>query len=176
MTFDQFKNQIHRLSLTFGEKNYPDERVLIFWKEFKYTDFNLFQEAISRAIAEEPRAPLISKLRDYVGGVRQEFYLKQKEKNKKEAEEFFHSEFDSVDVNFIVQTTIQRMSGKVPDRDWSEFLNTVRSMGNKTIDNTKCAHCSDGLIVTRDTNNAYVCFCDLGLARSERYPRYRLSV
>jgi hypothetical protein len=174
VTLDQFKNQLQRLANTFGAKNYPEERAMVFWKEFKYTDFNLFQEAVSRAIAEELRAPMISKLRDLVSGVRQEHYAKQKQKHKQEAEEFFHSGFDQVDINFIVQTTLQRMSGKVPDRDWSEFLQTVKTMGN-TGPQKLCPHCDNGIVVTRD-NFAFVCFCDLGLARTERFPRYSISV
>lgn len=175
MTFEQFQNQVKRLANTFGAKNYPEERITVFWKEFKYTDYNLFQEAISRAIAEELRAPMISRLRDFVSVVRQEYYSKQKERNKKEAEDFFHSTFDSVDVNFIVQTTIQRMSGKVPDGDWSEFLHNIRSMASSRGPQPACKHCDNGVVVTRDSY-AYVCFCDLGMARTERYPRYTMPV
>lgn len=64
MTFDDFKQQIGRLSSVYGDRHYPIERSEQIWNRFKFANINLFTEVVDELIADSAHAPMLSKFVD----------------------------------------------------------------------------------------------------------------
>lgn len=56
--------QMQRLERVYGDKNYPQERLDLFWREFKNLDNDIFQEIVNELIATSRMAPMLSELRE----------------------------------------------------------------------------------------------------------------
>jgi len=67
---ETFSEQIGRLRSVYGDRNYPDERLRLFWLSFKNIDDQKFEEAVSTAIETMKVAPLKQDLWEIIKSAR----------------------------------------------------------------------------------------------------------
>lgn len=70
MTHAEFTKQIDVLKATYGQNAYPDPRVLRIWSWAKRINATLFKMTVENAIGDCDRPPLLSKLKEFYGEVR----------------------------------------------------------------------------------------------------------
>ena len=64
MTENEFMIEIERLTSTYGEKNYPRDRVNLIWHRVKWRNTAVFKDAIDFLIMESQYPPMITKILD----------------------------------------------------------------------------------------------------------------
>lgn len=62
----QFINLMDKLKRTFGERNYPDDRIRGLWDQFKHVSMFTFDNAVQEMVLRERNAPLFDQIREYV--------------------------------------------------------------------------------------------------------------
>jgi hypothetical protein len=62
MQLEVFQDQIQRLKATYGEKNYPEERVKVLWAQFKKVENIEFADAVTYLIANYRAAPMLHEI------------------------------------------------------------------------------------------------------------------
>lgn len=65
-----FQGQMRRLVGTFGERNYPQERVEIIWKAFQHATDREFEDVVTECVANHRHAPVVQDLSDVYTEVR----------------------------------------------------------------------------------------------------------
>lgn len=84
MQSGEFNEQINRLKTTYGDKNYPDERITAIWNETRNLDFYEFENVITRIIGAERYAPMVDKIKEYISGYQKLNYEQQKMRMEEE--------------------------------------------------------------------------------------------
>jgi hypothetical protein len=80
VTQDEFREQMQRISKTYGAERYPQERIVLLWEEFKNLDGWLFSAAVSRLIADNAVAPMATKFREAIAEARERATLWDKKR------------------------------------------------------------------------------------------------
>lgn len=120
----EFDLEINRLRNCYGERSYPDERVVLLWKEVCGLDGSWFNNLISKFILHQRVAPLMG---EFIDDIRRE-QNRQKSlddvsvynyANEVLAHQDLVSEEERV---FYFETIVKRLRGVISDVDWVAFL------------------------------------------------------
>lgn len=179
MTGECFQQQIGRLERQFGK--YGTERCTLLWREVKDFSEKWLEESVDSFISSSRHTPLLIDFSEKISAERERLWRVEKEKNAKEAKEFYHGSYKPDDVRTICQYIIKRIMSGVSDLDFSKFIehlvDTAKSMFKQKV--PQCSQCGeDGLIFHREENGyeyVYRCTCEQGQKRPNSYPVYQRS-
>ena len=127
MDKQEFVTQIDRLKNTYGDKQYPEERVKVIWSEVKDRASAWLERQVSHWIASSRMAPLLPEIRDAMSLEREHMHSKDKQRYSREARETF-TLWASGESGVIFQTIIKRIQGQVLDSDWDAFMSGLNNL------------------------------------------------
>ena len=88
MKQEQFFRQIARLSENYGDHNYREERVKMFWRRYGDIEYSLFSTGVTSLILNKRVAPLMSDFDElFFTGQSKSQRISDVERDTKEAEE-----------------------------------------------------------------------------------------
>lgn len=79
-------------------------------------------------IGEFKTAPLLPEFRDFISKLREMQRLADRERQAKDAKDFWNSSYHKDDVKWIVQMIKARLLNEVSDEDYSKFLSTLKEV------------------------------------------------
>lgn len=98
MTHTEFTTEIKRLTDTYTEKPYPEERVKLMWDEFKGLEGKVFSSIVKRLISDCAHAPMADKIRDMVSWAKETQAALDKKLMEHIAREFNSGRMESDDL------------------------------------------------------------------------------
>jgi hypothetical protein len=171
MDWSEYKQQIARLRSVYGDRNYPDERVMVLWGEVKEFPFFWFKKIVDRFIGESLKPPMLPEFRTEAAKERERQREKEKTDERKTGKEFLGQVYGPEEVQTIASMIKRRLQGKVDDVVWNEFMAQIDS---SRFEDSLCMSCEDsGLIFkTNDSGIESVCRCKCpaGQKQPSSYP------
>lgn len=132
MTRSEFEEQFQRLIKTYGQKDFPPERIKLVWEETNFLVHDRFRKMVDYFIGEFKYAPLLKDFREYVVKLREEIWAKTKEQEAKNAKDFWQGTYHPDEIKHIGTTIRKRIMHQMPDSDWSQFMEGLKnSVGPK---------------------------------------------
>lgn len=126
MTQLEFKNEMSRLKIAFGERYYSEEHLKILWSDVKDLSRFAFEKIVTKSIAESKTAPTIKAVRMILAQAREDARTLQRERESNEAKKFWNGVgFPKEEIKNIVFTIRKRMSGQCSDGDWVQFMEVL---------------------------------------------------
>lgn len=122
MDLNHFSNELDRLSNTFGERAYGDERVKIIWREVQEFSNEWLTRIVDEFIGSHRLAPLMPEFREHISRERERLYAIDKRKNAIEAESFMRETFNPEIATFYIGEMKRMLSGKMSALDKGAFL------------------------------------------------------
>jgi hypothetical protein len=171
-----FQRQIARIESQFGK--FGTERARLLWREVKEFSAEWMEQTIDRLLSESRQIPLPSDFREDISRERERLWKLEKQKNEKDAKEFFHGTYDAEDTRTICQYIVKRISGGVSDEDYSNFIKHLSEAGRPLKpEKQECITCHDSgyVFVTNEENYTftYRCYCEIGKAKAPSYPVFQ---
>jgi len=123
----EFTHQVDRLKSSFGEKNYPAERIKILWDELRHQDAAWMNKVVTRLIGESRFPPLLPEFRDALAIQRERGWNTEKQQMARSASEAFRM-WESGECGMPSQTIRNRVLGLVSDEDWAAFVSVVKNI------------------------------------------------
>lgn len=180
MTSGEFHQHLGRLSEQYGKAAYSQARAELIWREVK--DFSPFwwEKTVDHLLITCRQAPLHAEFGELIGRERERLWRIEKDKNAKDAKDFFSGTYQPDDVKTICQMIKMRLQQKVGDEEYSSFvqhLDHAAKSNPQLLQMRKCRACDDsGLRFERDQNNyewTYRCTCESGMKKPKSYPIYQ---
>jgi len=129
MNHGEFSMQMSRLVANFGDRNYSDERIKLFWREAEPLDITMWKRIVEKFIAECRYAPLLPELREAISVEREYQHEVNKRKYRQEAEEFMWGKLADDEISFAVSGIVKRMKNEMSEEDWTAHQRILASLG-----------------------------------------------
>lgn len=177
MREQDFQQQMGRIESQFGK--YGVERASLLWREVKDFSPKWFEQVVDRLLGECRQTPLPAEFREDISRERERIWKLEKNKNEKDAKDFFEGTYQPDDKKTICQMITSRLKGNVSDGDYGNFIKMLDVAAKgvpKVTPIGSCRTCDEsGYVFTRVENCEYVyrCFCQAGRSKSKAYPVYQ---
>lgn len=126
MNVDFFRENISRLKKTFGDKNYEDERVTIFWRAWQHVDDIVFVSAIDWVIANCRFTPLQKEIDEAITVAEDHMRSLRVINSKRTSQEIvFGSTFTREQESFTLKAIVARAVGSLPEDEWLPVLEAI---------------------------------------------------
>jgi len=120
-----FALQIIKLQNTYGEKHYPKERNDIIWEEVRSFSSDEFEKIVNTLIGEHKFAPMLEDFRKLLTKLREKHRWIDKRREEQDIKNLYCDLADD-EIKHRFKIMIDRIAGKVPDKDWAEFLQVLK--------------------------------------------------
>jgi hypothetical protein len=127
MRDEEFNYQVNRLIKSYGEKSFPAERLVLLHQEVKDFSAEWFKRVVDRLIADSRYAPLLSDFREEIARERERMAYQEKKQHEADAQAFYRGTYQAEDARTICQYILKRVDGKVPDGEFSQFINVLEN-------------------------------------------------
>lgn len=171
MTEIEFTKEMNRLETAFGQKGANQERTKIIWKEIKDFSASWLNRTVSLFIGNLRQFPLLSDFQEQATIERERLWKLQKQETANQAIKFMSDTrqiFDFDMIKSIIQTTKDRIEGRVPDAVFDNF-----KQGIQKLSSADCNDCdSSGYVFKFEGEYEYVyrCRCRIGLLKPHKIP------
>lgn len=129
MTTSEFDEQVKRLRAVFGDKAYPDERVVTFWDAVRDMEGYWFKKRVTDWVGSA-KPPMLPEIREAVALERERLWSLKKSQHSAEASESFRL-YESGECGEIAQAIARRSRGEMSDQDWDAFMRSMASVARK---------------------------------------------
>lgn len=169
MTFEQFTEQMARITDRFGHKNYPDDIVSKIYFEVKELAVEWFGALITRFLTTKRSAPLAIEFTHAAHSEKR----RVSDFTRQMGNDGYESVFTEEERRNMLRFVKDVAAGKVPREKAMEFAKSVQ----KVIDiksKLKCEHCENGIVFAWEHGSSgktiFKCTCRLGQNRQEGWP------
>lgn len=126
MTQQEFIAQVTRITNTFGERSFPQERAALLWQEVGSFSGTWFKKVCDGIIGNNRHAPVLSDFADAIAIEREQQRAREKEREANEAKRFMSNQvFNHEDEKFFCGQILKRVSGGLSDQDFESFLKVL---------------------------------------------------
>jgi len=129
MTPNEFKSLISQLNGSFNGY-YNTERAKILWEEMIGLSNDTAKLVINSAIRKHKFAPTISELLLIVAEQREINNKREKDKSRKESDEFWNAQNNPEEVQYRINAIKRRIAGEMSDEEWNEFRQVIDNAAN----------------------------------------------
>lgn len=178
MTKDAFNKQMGRMRKEFGHDAYSTERMALIWQEVTFFGDAWMRDAVNHFIGNAPknRPPTVADFGELASAERDRVWAAEKAERARDAKAFMHMRFPTQERQEILRKILERLSGAVPDSDWTGFLAVVQQAADHGS-KPKCPVCFDsGVVFARhalsEENRTWACYCSRGLKDPRNFPRW----
>lgn len=137
MEFNFFKGQMNRLTETFGNMHYKEERIKLIWKEVQDLSSTWMIKSVDEFIGNLRQAPLMTEFREQIAKERERLHDIKKREHQQEAKEFTAA-FEGEDFKTVLGQIKRRIQGNMSDEDFKCFVSMISPPTQY-----KCNRCQD---------------------------------
>lgn len=150
-----FKNNIDRVVLHFGEKQFSSEFKRLLWEETRMMWDRTFEKVCDVLICNYTKAPRVTEFmveaHRLLDEERKKLEFANRHKQEKAFEEFWKNKNHPEDVKYRIHMITERMQGRLPDKEWKDFQRAMKELADKEEQEMKqsglpqpCPKCGDG--------------------------------